>query len=256
MRRLLLLLLLLTAPVHAQEATAQVDRAQVELARSLRLTVEVQGPPGYAPPEAEALQVPPFEVLDAVRVSLPPGEGTRRWRYTLRIAAYETGKLTIPALDLNGARTQPLPVEVTAEKTLPEGQIRGLKAPLSPSSGGWTVAGAAVLGLLTASLLVWLVRKLWPKPRWTPERRFLQALQTSGTPGERMAAMGDAVRDWLAHVHARPLQRKTTREIAQEIDLETEVRQLLEEADLAKFARHEPTEADLQRHLQIARRLC
>lgn len=256
MRRLLLLLLLLTAPAHAQEATAQVDRAQVELARSLRMTVEVKGPPGWAPPEAEVLQVPPFEVLDAVRVSLPPEEGARRWRYTLRLAAYETGKLTVPALDLNGARTQPLPVEVTAEKTLPEGQIRGLKPPLSPSGGGWTVAGAAVLGLLTASLLVWLVRKLWPKPRWTPERRFLRALEAQGTPQERMAAMGDAVRGWLAHVHARPLQRKTTREIAEEIDLPDEIRQLLEEADLAKFARHEPTEADLQRHLQSARSLC
>lgn len=258
MRRLLLvLLLLLAAPARAQEATATLDRQQVELGRSLELAVEVTVPngSGYTPPEAEALQVPPFEVLDAVRVALPPAEGARRWRYTLRIAAYEPGKLTVPALDFDGAKTGPLEVDVTAEPSDPPGQIRGSKGPLPPSSGGWTVAGAAILALLTASLLVWLVRKLWPKPRWTPERQLLQDLDRPGAPGERLAHVGDAVRAYLSYKHGKPLQRRTTSEIVRDLDLPPGLRELLEEADLAKFARHEPAADDLARHLQAARAL-
>lgn len=259
MRRpaLALLVLLLATPAWGQEATARLGQRKLALGRSTELTVEVRVPAGsaYQPPEADTLKLPPFEVLDAVRVALPPEEGARLWRYTLRLAAYEPGKLVVPSLDFGGARTTPFEVEVREAPPDPPGQIRGLKGPLAPAGWLGTLAAALALGLGGAALAGWLVHRFMPRRALTPEQRYLAALEAPGTPGVRLAAVGDAVRGRLAHLHGKPLQKLTTAEIEAEVELSPALRALLEEADLAKFARHEPAAGDLERHLGTARGL-
>lgn len=263
---LALVLLLTPSPVQAEvEVRASLDRARIEPGRSLTLVVEVRVPDGaaFTPPEAEALDLAPFEVRDAVRVPLAPEQGWRRWRYTLRLSAYEPGRLQIPPLRFGASRSQPLAVEVAPVRSAPKGRIREVHPPLGPR-GGLAFALAAALGLGCAVLLAWaaglLLRRFARRGPETPGAAALRELEAlSGPADARLAALGDILRAWVERRHQVPARRRTTSELLADLAERglalPGLQPLLQEADLAKFARHRPDEARLAALLREARSL-
>lgn len=109
----LLLPLALLAPLaQAADLSARVERSQVSENETLELILETTDPAQFGKPDLDPL-AQDFKVLGVRQNSLPPGERvTTRWNVTLQPKA--SGALTIPALTLDGARSEPLTVTVAA----------------------------------------------------------------------------------------------------------------------------------------------
>lgn len=118
---LLLLPLMLLAPlVQAADLSARLERSQLSQNETLELILETTDPAQFGKPDLGPLDQD-FRVLGVRQNSLPPGERvTTRWNVTLQPKA--SGALTIPALTLGGARSQPL--TVTVEATAAKRQAR------------------------------------------------------------------------------------------------------------------------------------
>lgn len=109
----LLLPLALLAPLaQAADLSARLERSQVSENETLELILETTDPAQFGKPDLDPL-AQDFKVLGVRQNSLPPGERvTTRWNVTLQPKA--SGALTIPALTLDGARSEPLTVTVAA----------------------------------------------------------------------------------------------------------------------------------------------
>ena len=122
MIRRLLLFLLLTMPLWAQTPTPQqpipiqaslrqdpfqitvkAEKNLFELGQSVRLVYQIEGPEGaqFTFPEADKLDIKPFEVRDAAAVALTASGGQRIWEYRVKATAYETGNLKLPEAHLS-----------------------------------------------------------------------------------------------------------------------------------------------------------
>lgn len=263
---LVVLALLLSAPAFASDVTvtASVDRSKVELGQSIRMVADVSYDPRRDPhpPEAEKIALPPFEVLDAVATPMPEAGGRRVLRYTIRLVAWRTGRLTIPPLRVGAARSAPIAVDVEkppATKTDRPGEIRGLKPPTAIAVPPWVWAlGIAILAALAA--LLWkgirrLARRRRPAPPPLPPHlqalRDLDALAAArliaaGRLREHYERLADVLRAYLRGRFAMPLELTTAELIAAmraaglEDALCAAVRGILDEADLVKFARLAP----------------
>lgn len=110
---LLLVTLALLAPVvQAADLSARLERSQIGENETLELILETTDPAQFGKPDLGPL-TQDFKVLGVRQNSLPPGERvTTRWNVTLQPKT--SGALTIPALTLDGARSQPLSVTVEA----------------------------------------------------------------------------------------------------------------------------------------------
>ncbi len=109
---LLLPLALLAPLVQAADLSARLERTQLSQNETLELILETTDPAQFGKPDLGPLEQD-FRVLGVRQNSLPPGERvTTRWNVTLQPKA--SGALTIPALTLDGARSQPLTVTVEA----------------------------------------------------------------------------------------------------------------------------------------------
>ncbi|WP_145010063.1 BatD family protein [Pseudomonas oryzihabitans] len=109
---LLLPLALLVPLAQAADLSARLERSQVSENETLELIIETTDPAQFGKPDLQPL-AQDFKVLGVRQNSLPPGERvTTRWNVTLQPKA--TGALTIPALTLDGARSEPLTVTVAA----------------------------------------------------------------------------------------------------------------------------------------------
>ena len=109
----LLLPLALWLPcTQAADLTARLQRDQLSQNETLELILETTDPVQFGKPDLAPL-AQDFKVLGVRQNSLPPGERvTTRWNVTLQPKT--SGALTIPALTLDGARSQPLTVTVEA----------------------------------------------------------------------------------------------------------------------------------------------
>jgi len=109
----LLVALALTTPfTQAADLSARLERTQLSENETLELILETTDPAQFGKPDLAPLDQD-FKVLGVRQNSLPPGERvTTRWNVTLQPKT--SGALTIPALTLDGARSQPLSVTVEA----------------------------------------------------------------------------------------------------------------------------------------------
>ncbi|MBI3926593.1 MAG: BatD family protein [Armatimonadetes bacterium] len=288
MRRLLalsVLLGLLIPAVHAAplEVEARVDRTRAAMGQTLRLEIDLSLEPGrpFEPPPAESLEFPPFEVRDAVMTREPSAGGRERLRYTVRLAGFEVGKLTIPAVsfEVGGktVKTAPIQVELTGAVPRPDdraGEIRDLKPPsfLPIPPVLYLVAALAALALLFLlwRAVRWLLRRRGPTPDedvplhvWA--LRELERLQQEpwlgeGRHKEFYQRLTDIVRVYLARRFGVPAMERTTPELAQDLkrlDLDhatyRALRKLFDEADLVKFAMYRPPVEDALEQVGQAR---
>jgi len=261
-----LALALLCAPARADlEVRATLQPTRVEIGRTLTMRVEVRCPENvpFTPPPAEALQVPPLEVRDAVLVALEPEPGWRGWGYTLRLVAWEPGRIPLPPLRFGTAQGPALNLEVLPAPVEPRGQILEPPAPPPPAPGLARLALAATLGLVGALLLALLTRRWWA-PRVpaapSPERVLLDRLDAllggDRPAGDRLEALGRIVRVELERRQGWPAGRHTTAEMRQLLsEPDPGWIAILEEADQARFSRQVPEVGRLNTLVEKARDL-
>ena len=114
-RRWWIVLLMLLAPLaQAASVHAFLDRSHVSLGETVTLNIQSSGPLGT--PDLTPLEQD-FQVLgtsDSSSVQIGNGQTIRTTQLGIALKPLHAGTLTIPALDVGGAKTQPLTLQVGA----------------------------------------------------------------------------------------------------------------------------------------------
>jgi hypothetical protein len=292
-RTILLLLLLVLPAFAASpgvEVKTEVDKAKVEVGQTLRLTIDLLVAPDadLAAVPAEKITFAPFEVRDAARTTLPSEGDRRKVRYTFKLAAYEEGKLKIPPASFpykrgdasQVATSQEVSVDVgrvPSAKADKQGEIRDLKAAVaSPVPTVLYVAGAIalLLGLLLLRSLVNHLRRKKsqvmvaepPLPPFEHALRELARLERERLPEqdrheEYYDRLTGTLRYYLSWRYGVPMLERTSSEILADVRRQeilpaeqfAELKRILEEGDLVKFARFGPPAATCDTRLGTAR---
>jgi hypothetical protein len=117
-RAALVVLLLVVATLesaHAAEVRAWLDRESMQLGETVALNIEASGT-GAGAPDFSVLKND-FEVMDpssSSSVNIVNGQATSKQLWGVSLQPRRTGRLTIPALAVAGATTQPLTLVVAA----------------------------------------------------------------------------------------------------------------------------------------------
>lgn len=267
------------------QVTASIDRARFELGQSARLTYRIEGPANvqFTFPEPDKLELKPVVVKDGASLALP-GQGERKtWEIRLKVTAYETGNLTLPEWELrylpqgsSSAQLLKTPAlklqvdRVPAGPTDQPGQIRDAKGlQLQPIPLILWLLGLLALGLLGA--LVYALKRWMQKPRVVASAPLLapypwalkqleelrqQRWDREGRWEEHYEKLTYLLRFYLGWRMSCPLLEQTTSEILKTLTLEHEahrqLKEILEVADLVKFARLYPALEKSEQHLQWA----
>ncbi|HEY0199455.1 MAG TPA: BatD family protein [Rhodanobacter sp.] len=113
----LLLLLLVPAMVRAADVQATLDRSRVQLGETVTLNLRLAGAgSNISMPDLSVLNQD-FEILGTSQnssLSIVNGSATSELTFSVALRPKHVGVLQIPALDINGGRTAPLQVQVSA----------------------------------------------------------------------------------------------------------------------------------------------
>lgn len=279
--RILAIILMLTLAAQAAEPRleAAVEPATAPFGTTLKVVLDLSVPEteAFEPPAPESIKFGKFEVRDGVLTPLPPEEGLTRYRYTFRLAYYEPGTQTIPAVSLEvGEQTvesKPLEVELTGSTPLPNetpGEIRDLKPfqpiPIPPIV---YLAGILAAGTLGA-LLWWAFKRLTqrpaapPPPPLPPREWALKELDAlADLPLEELVErLTEILRTYLARRYGIPVLERTTAELLTDLkqrdfseELRRPVKSTLELGDLVKFAKVAPSREEALEEVQRTRQL-
>jgi len=209
-----------------------------------------------------------FNVLEqTAQPDLPLPDGRRTWTQQLVLDTFATGDLHVPPLHvaftdnrgtppIEGFLTLP-PIDITVASALLEGetQLRALRdnrpLPVAPMSAWWWLAVPAVLALAIAGV-AWSRRgnavALVPLTPAERARRALALLELDDDQESCFARVVDIVRRYLEEAFGLRAPRATTHEFLREAQHSNVLSQphratlheLLQVADLVKFARHMP----------------
>jgi len=277
-----------SASQGAFRVTVSAERHRFELGQSQRLLYRIEGPAeGQVDlPEVGKLDLKPFEVSDAAISALPAQGDRRTWEVRLKVAAYDTGNLKLPGANLqvspggqanNTTLTTPtLQFEVDrvpARKGDEPTMVRDAKG-LSQHGVPWVVwlAGlltVALLGLLGRLLWRWwkrprktaLVPQLDPYPQALADLAALAASQLNqqGQWQEFYDRLSQVLRRYLGWRYHVPLLEQTTTESMRSLSLAEQphrrLKEILENADLVKFAKMYPPLEQSDKHLSWAKEL-
>lgn len=123
-RRYWIFVLLLVAPLlHAATVHAFLDRTHVSLGDTV--TLNIQSDAALGTPDLSALQKD-FQILGSSRsssVRIVNGQATRTVQLGIALQPLHAGTLTIPALDVGGAQTQALTLQVGAAPSGGTGKV-------------------------------------------------------------------------------------------------------------------------------------
>jgi len=282
------------APLEARrvqtpfEIILKAEKDRYELAESIKLTYTISGPEQaeLSFPEAEKLDLKPFEIRDAASATLTASGGRRSWEYRVKVTAYEQGKLHLPQAVIK-ARTGPgqaltdlsLPAADLEIERVPAGpkdkpdEVRDAKSLEYAGIPPWLVLVLVLTTLLVLMLLRWLVQWL-RRPRRLPATPPLEPFpwalqQLEKLTAERLDRQGqwEPFYDQLTHVlrfylgwrFEHSLLELTTSEILNTLSLPDQhfrpAKDLLETADMVKFAKSYPQLEKSEQHLAWARQL-
>jgi hypothetical protein len=187
---------------NAPTVGVSLDRSEAHVGDRLTLTVSAVAKTGVAVTLASKLDLGKLELLernDGERLGRDLGDGRRSHRFVLTVAAYETGELEVPSLDVSyltptgevrSVATDPVPLSikalVAADEPHPDAQ------PERPTRSAFVEdrrvvralewAGAIVGGLLAWGLLFFFVRRAWK--RRLPELALAAAAAPARPPEE------------------------------------------------------------------------
>ena len=270
------------------EVTVKAEKNRFELGQPVRLVYRIQGPEGaqFTFPEAEKFDIKPFEVRDAAAVTLTGSQGQRTWEFRVKAAAYETGNLHLPEATLSVklksdgvSRDLKLPGldfqidRVPAAKEDKPDEVRDAH-PLSLNGIPVVVLLAGLLGALLVGLLCWWLVRWFRRPRKAlappplpPYPWALKQLEELASRRPDQHGQWEAFYDQLSHVlrfylawrFQVPLLEQTTSEALRNLTLpdasHRQFKEVLECADLVKFARSFPSQEKSEQHLEWARLL-
>jgi hypothetical protein len=268
------------------------DTARVSVGDPIDATVQLRLPAGSSP--IDVVPAPVESLPEGVRlvsadnlVRLEDGSFQGR----LRLVLFRPGTRSIPALEIRyrgtpavaaRAVSTPVPIEVVA--VLPPGQqtlkdIKDLeRLPTGPNLVPWLVLLAALLLVAyllhryrrrrrTAAPIPVLRRSTAPRSAYERALERLREIEEAGWPARgRMAEhyeqIANVVRHYLEEAEGLHALERTTGELVwalppalSEGGLRDDLRELLDEADLVKFARLYPTQAAAASNLTGARSL-
>jgi hypothetical protein len=250
----------------------------------IRLFFQVKHPQGHSlKPLSEDVSLSPFE-LKAVKIV--PEEAGLSDTVMLTLTVFNWGEQTVPAVTLTyrdgtgkeiEVQSKPVKVQVTEVPRRPtdKGDIRPVKGPVSLDISGtrnlifaWA---AAILGIFLAVKIGLRRRRRMPDPEslLAAHERALRELErlkrndflVQGKVKEHYSELADVLRRYLERGFEAQALERTTAEVVSQLetrgmgrDAIGNIRRLLENTDLVKFAKFAPPPSlagDLERLLLV-----
>ncbi len=215
--------------------------------------------------------VGPFEVVQvSTGINQPNGRLVER-EFKITLALFDVGVSTLPAITVNclekdravSATTPEIPVTIKSVLTAESKDIRGLKGRLKKVMNRPVVFALAAVLALIAGVIAWFKFRPGKKgrtppgpPPVAPHVRALEELRALeedlSVPAKLFySRLTDILRAYLEGAFNAPALDRTTAEIFAELkalsittDQRLGLRTVLEDGDLAKFAKLEPTEEE------------
>lgn len=268
--------------LEAPTVTARLLATEARVGDTVSMVVTTVSPDRVPVNLPANLDLAPFELVDRSETEKTLGDGKRQRQFTFRIAAFETGLLTVPAVSLTylasqGAvrtvSTEPLPITIksllanepdpTAKPDAPPVAVmEELRWPLYVAGG----LLAAILGALVGSVLLsrWRRRAkvvYVPPPRPPHEvaleklKRLESQLGTEADLRQFYFQVSETLREYFGGRYGFESLELTTDELLVELKrvypfLLSDVEGWLSSCDLVKFARVSPTLDEAREALQ------
>lgn len=269
------------AHAAAVDVTAKALQDHVTVGDEIRLVIQVERPRSFeAYPPAPDTNVKPFELKRVEAVPTLEGKNRIRQTFVAVLTIFELGDFKIPPIpiayaDASGHEgkvwTDPVPIKVASIGGVPEkdGKLHPIKGPVSlrlAALRNWIFGALAfILAVLLAALIVIRRRKKTDDDMESRlpahERAHLEfeRLKKSGLLGEGRlkefySGLSDILRRYLERRFKVAAIDLTTAEILsamKELELPADAREkakdVLENADLVKFAKYSPSRAITER---------
>jgi len=274
----------------APTVAARLDRNTAHVGDAITLTVTAVAKKGVPVNLPNVVELDPFSVLERSEGETDLGDGRVKREFTLKIAAYEPGPQTVPAIevtyvgasgDVRQAHTQPIEIKIASLiANEPEPQLKENAGPvvvLKQDLKLVYIAGG-LLAALIGALVTWLiVRRLrqrvivrpGPPPRPAHEIA-LERLDRLGSYGflenadnrPFYFAVSEIIRDYLGGRFGFDSLELTTDELMAELQRRAgrelvlaEIGRWLQACDLVKFAKISPTAQEARGTLELAIRI-
>lgn len=274
----------------APTVAARLDRNTAHVGDPITLTITAVAKKGVPVNLPNVVEVEPFSVLDRSEGETDLGDGRVKREFTLKIAAYEPGQQTVPAVevtyvggtgDIRQASTLPIEIKIASLiANEPEPQLKENAGPvvvLKQDLKLVYIAGgllAAALGALVTWLIVRRLRQrvvVRPGPPARPAHEIaLERLDRLGSYGflenadnrPFYFAVSEIIRDYLGarfgfdslELTTDELMAELQRHAARELVL-AEIGRWLQACDLVKFAKISPTAQEARGTLEVAIRI-
>lgn len=273
----LVLLIFLALPLHAQDVhlSVQTDKQSVSIGDWITLHLEVSGPKDLAvtwPSFHEALK--DFEIVKQGEPKTVTNDQNTTSAVDVVVTKFDEGKYTIPALTIQYStsktrgtvQSNSISIAITGIKVDTSKDIKDIKPPLSLGIS-WREVLPYLLGAIAAIVLIWAINYIRKKrkkgekiyqpqiPSRPPHEIALEALRKleaeklwqQGRVKEYHSRVSDIVRTYIEQTLSINAMEMTTDLIlsASQISalnqkLKSELQELLERADLVKFAKFQP----------------
>jgi len=278
------------ADPKAPTVAARVDKSEAHVGDAIVLTITAVSRRGVPVNLPNVVELSPFSLLSRSEGETDLGDGHVRREFALRIAAYEPGPASVPAVEVTylgtgGAvrqvRTQPVEVKIASLiANEPEPALKEDATPVAVWKRDLTlviVAGGVLAAAIGALVTFLIVRKLrarvivrpGPPPRPAHEVA-LERLDRLGAYGflenadnrPFYFAVSEVIRDYLGARYQFDSLELTTDELmaalvrrAGQAPVLTEIEVWLSACDLVKFAKVSPTATEARGALEVAIRL-
>ncbi len=281
-----------TSP-DAPTVTARVDKPEARVGDALQLSITAVGQVATPVILPENIDLSPFSELNRRLEEKDLGDGKMRREFTLTVAAYQTGSLEIPAVEVTyfgkggrvlTARTSPIPVSITSLiANEPEPKLKDDAAPVPVVQRdylyAYIAAGLAAAGL-GALLALFIRRRLrnraQHRPAPPPRPAHEVALERLDRLGAQLAGADDLrpfvfelseiIRQYLGARFNFDSLELTTEELVLRLRRRVPVQEMrgfvlgeaegwLAGCDLVKFAKIAPSMAEARGALETAIRI-
>ncbi len=264
--------------VYAADANVSVEvralRSHIRIGDEVRLLLSVEYPRKYSvTPPSEKINVSPFEVKSVDPEVFRKGQNRVRETFRLTLTVFQTGDLKVPPISVQymdeagnagQVATEPLSVKVASvgKKLTDKEDIRPIKKPVSVGLlGFWSVLFRAAASGLFIFLIVKIALRKWrdrnsAESRKPPHERVkieMERLKDQGYLEEKnykafYSELSDILRRYLERRFQVEALESTSAELVEAIknisfekEVLEEVREILTESDLVKFAKSVPS---------------
>jgi len=275
------------ADPDAPTVAARVDKATAHVGDAIAVTVTAVARKGVPVNLPNVLDLGAFSLLERAESEADLGDGRVRREFILKVAAYEPGPQTVPAVevtylgkggDVHQTRTQPLEIKIASLiANEPEPALKDNAPPVAVLkqdlrlvyvAGGLLAAaiGALVTWLIVRRLRQRVVVRPGPPPRPAHEIA-LERLDRLGSYGflenadnrPFYFAVSEIIRDFLGARYGFDSLELTTDELMEELRRRagqhlvlSEIGRWLAACDLVKFAKISPTAREARGTLELA----